>query len=115
VPPQAQAVGEMSAMDVQELEYGVPFGARISGLTSDNLADESVRRQLNDMFEKRGIIVFEDVEPTGRMQVKLSEVFGPLKDHPVKMVERCIARRSRATRGWVVGKPPQPAPKPHLK
>jgi len=40
------------------------------------------------VFEDRGMIVFENVEQTGRMQVLLSEVFGPLKDHPVKMVER---------------------------
>jgi taurine dioxygenase len=34
------------------------------------------------------MIVFEGVEPTAAMQVLLSEVFGPLKDHPVKTVER---------------------------
>jgi taurine dioxygenase len=78
----------MSALNVRELEAGLPFGARISGVTLIHLADESVRRQLNDVFVKRGMIVFEDVEPTSKMQVKLSEVFGPLKDHPVKMVER---------------------------
>jgi len=78
----------MSAIDVRELEQGLPFGARISSLTPEDLADPSVRQQLNDVFEARGMIVFEDVEPTSRMQVQLSEVFGPLKDHPVKMVER---------------------------
>src|SRR5690606_7804033 len=36
----------------------------------------------------RGMIVFEDIEATAKMQVLLSEVFGPLKDHPVKIVER---------------------------
>ena len=33
-------------------------------------------------------MLFEGVEPTGGMQVLISEVFGPLKDHPVKLVER---------------------------
>ena len=34
------------------------------------------------------MIVFEDIESTAKMQVELSNIFGPLKDHPVKMVER---------------------------
>ena len=54
----------------------------------DTLKDEAVRKQLNDVFEARGVIVFEDVEPTSKMQVEVSKVFGPLKDHPVKMVPR---------------------------
>jgi taurine dioxygenase len=33
-------------------------------------------------------LIFEDVEPTPQMQVALSEVFGPLKDHPSKAVPR---------------------------
>jgi taurine dioxygenase len=57
-------------------------------VTRETLADEAVRRRINDVFEQRGMIVFEDVEQTGEMQVMLSNVFGPLKDHPVKTVER---------------------------
>jgi taurine dioxygenase len=34
------------------------------------------------------MIIFEDVEPSGEMQVALSNVFGPLKDHPVATVDR---------------------------
>lgn len=78
----------MTQLNVKALEPGLPFGARISGVTQGDLADESVRLRLNEVFEDRGMIVFEDVEPSARMQVLLSEVFGPLKDHPVKMVER---------------------------
>ena len=33
-------------------------------------------------------MIFEDVEPTPKMQVALSKVFGPLKDHPSKAVPR---------------------------
>jgi taurine dioxygenase len=33
------------------------------------------------------------VEPTSKMQVALSEIFGPLKDHPVKTVERVDQER----------------------
>lgn len=78
----------MAAIQVRPLQDDLPFGARITGVTRDNIADEAVRRQINDVFEDRGMIVFEDIEATAKMQVLLSEVFGPLKDHPVKIVER---------------------------
>jgi taurine dioxygenase len=78
----------MSSIQVRPLQDDLPFGARIAGVTRDTLADEAVRRQINAVFEDRGMIVFEGVEPTARMQVEISNVFGPLKDHPVKMVER---------------------------
>jgi taurine dioxygenase len=78
----------MSAILVRPLQDELPFGARIAGVTRETLADPDTRRQINAVFEDRGMIVFENVEQTGGMQVLLSEVFGPLKDHPVKMVER---------------------------
>lgn len=78
----------MSSITVSPLQEGLPFGARISGVTQQTLGDEAVRRQLREVFEDRGMIVFENVEPSAKMQVAISEVFGPLKDHPVKTVER---------------------------
>lgn len=68
----------------EELSYGV----RVGGLTRENLQDEAVRRQLNDLFESDGLIVFENVEPSSEMHVALSNVFGPLKEHPSKAVPR---------------------------
>jgi taurine dioxygenase len=64
------------------------FGCRIGGVTTETLRDEAVRDQIRELFHERGIIVFEDVEPSNRFQVELSLVFGPLKDHPVLAVER---------------------------
>jgi taurine dioxygenase len=78
----------MASIHVKPLEDGLSFGARVTGVNWETLADESVRKQLVDLFEDRGVIVFEDVESTAKMQVAISNVFGPLKDHPVKMVER---------------------------
>jgi len=37
---------------------------------------------------EHGVIVFEDVEPSDAMQLALSNIFGPLKEHPVKNVTR---------------------------
>ena len=78
----------MTSITVEELQQDLPFGARIGGVTSAGLDDDAIRAQINAVFEDRGMIVFKDVEQTGAMHVKLSEVFGPLKEHPVKIVER---------------------------
>lgn len=78
----------MSEITVKPLREDLTFGARISGVTQDLLKDEAVRAQINAVFEDRGMIVFEGVEPSGELQVALSNVFGPLKDHPVPTVPR---------------------------
>jgi taurine dioxygenase len=74
-------------LDVRLLKRGLTFGARIAGVTKEDLCRDAARVQLREVFEDRGMILFENVEPSGNMQVMLSEVFGHLKDHPVKMVE----------------------------
>ena len=78
----------MDSIAVSPLQADLPFGARISGVTQALLEDAAVRRQINEIFEDRGMIVFENVEPTSRMHVAISNVFGPLKDHPVPAVSR---------------------------
>src|SRR5579863_4942579 len=78
----------MATIQVRPLRDDLCFGARVTGVTYETLSDESVRRQLRDVFEDRGLIVFEDVEPSGKMHVAISNVFSPLKDHPVPSVAR---------------------------
>ena len=78
----------MSSVHVSPLRQDLTFGARISGVTLALLQDEQVREQLRQVFDERGMIVFEDVEPDGKLQVEISEVFGPLKDHPIPTVPR---------------------------
>lgn len=75
-------------ISVTPLQDDLPFGARINGVNWETLQDEAVRQQIRDTFEDRGVIVFEGVEQTGKMQVAISKVIGPMKDHPVKTVER---------------------------
>src|SRR5690606_16805224 len=62
--------------------------ARVKGVTWDNIHDPDLRSALVGLFEAKGILVFEDMEPTSKMQVALSKVFGPIKDHPTKSVPR---------------------------
>jgi len=78
----------MTSIDVKPLQQGLGFGARIRGVTFATLDDEAVRRQINEVFQDRGLIVFEDVEPTPQMHLAISDVFGPLKEHPVPSVVR---------------------------
>jgi taurine dioxygenase len=78
----------MTSINVRPLRDDLPFGARILGVNYETLKDEGVRKQINQVFEDCGMIVFEGLENTSKMQVELSLVFGPLKDHPVKTVER---------------------------
>jgi taurine dioxygenase len=75
-------------MTVRPIRDDLTFGARVGGITRNDLADVGMRAEINEAFEERGLLIFEDVEPTPQMQVALSEVFGPLKDHPSKAVPR---------------------------
>ena len=81
----------MSVITVTPLREGLPFGVRIGGVTREATKDLSIRQQINDLFVKEGVILFEGVEPSDEMQLALSDVFGPLKEHPVKNVSRVDA------------------------
>ncbi|WP_052223234.1 TauD/TfdA dioxygenase family protein [Novosphingobium malaysiense] len=78
----------MAQLDVRPLIEGRNFGVRISGITREQTADPLVREAVNALFEKHGMIVFSEVEPSGEMHVALSNIFGSLKDHPSKAVAR---------------------------
>jgi taurine dioxygenase len=55
-----------------------------------------VRDLLVAAFDEYGLLVFEGVEPTPEMQVAISTVFGPLKDHPSSATTAC-ARSSTSS------------------
>ncbi len=78
----------MTTMTVRPIGDDLTFGARVGGVTHDGLGDAGLRAEINETFEEYGLLIFEDVEPTPKMQVALSKVFGPLKDHPSKAVPR---------------------------
>lgn len=78
----------MTDLVISPLREGLPFGVRIGGVTREATRDAATRAEINRLFRAHGVIVFEDVEPSDAMQVALSEVFGPLKEHPVKNVSR---------------------------
>ena len=78
----------MAGIRVSDLGEQYSWGSRVSGVSRDNINDEGLRDELRRLFVDRGLIVFEDMEPAPNMQVELSKVFGPLKDHPTKSTAR---------------------------
>lgn len=71
----------MPGLEAKPLAQGLSFGARIAGLTRASLTDAAIRRQLAGPYEIHGVLVFEEVEQSGRMLVELAAVFGPLREH----------------------------------
>jgi taurine dioxygenase len=78
----------MPSISVKPLSDDLTFGARITGVDRENAKDDAVRAQINVVFEERGMIVFEGMEPSDAMQTALSDVFGPLQDHALKGLPR---------------------------
>ena len=78
----------MTTMTMRPVRDDLSFGVRVGGVTQEGLSDAGVRTQLNELFEENGLLILEGVEPTPKMQVAFSNVFGPLKDHPSKAVPR---------------------------
>lgn len=78
----------MAGITIRDLPGDFSFGAAVDGVSWDNIHDEELRARLNALFEERGLIVFENMEPSSKMHLELSRVFGPIKDHPTKTVPR---------------------------
>lgn len=78
----------MTAIAVRNLRDDLSFGSSVSGLNWGNIDDEAVREQLRELFKARGLLVFKDMESSAKMQVAVSRIFGPLKDHPTKTTPR---------------------------
>ena len=72
----------IALLDIAPLGEGVPFGAKVSGLTRAQLQDEAVRRALVDLWIDRGVILFRGGEATSEMHVELSRCFGEIEPHP---------------------------------
>ncbi len=79
-----------SEIRIRNLSPNLSFGSVVDGATVENLADPAIRARLNELFEERGMIVFENGEPSGRMHLAVSNVFGPLKDHPTTSTPRAM-------------------------
>jgi len=78
----------MTDVTVEPIRDDLVFGSRVRGATLETLADPDVRALLQAAFDERGLLVFQEVEPSPHVQVAISTVFGPLKDHPSSATPR---------------------------
>lgn len=78
----------MPDVTIDPIRDDLPFGARVGGVTLEVLEDPAVRERLVAAFDDRGLLIFEGVDPTPQVQVAISTVFGPLKDHPSSATPR---------------------------
>lgn len=76
----------MPALRTEPLSNDHPFGVRLFGVASANIQDAEVRAEIRQVFEKDGVILFADAEPSAEMHLALSGVVGPLQTHAYKGV-----------------------------
>ena len=72
----------MTTMKVRPIRDDLAFGARVGGVTLDSLGDAGLRAEINEAFEKYGLLIFEDVEPTPQMQVDAQQGDRPAQGPP---------------------------------
>ena len=86
----------MTGITINNLRDDLSFGARVSGLTFESLQDPAVRDELKRTFEARGMIVFEDVEPSARDARRGQQGLRPAQG-PSDQDHQSRRRGSRAT------------------
>ena len=69
------------------------FGVRLGGVSLPALDDPAVRRQLRDSLAERGLVILADIEPSDALQLRIGEVFGPLRDYAAGSDERRAVTR----------------------
>jgi taurine dioxygenase len=72
----------MLGFNVGPLPGNHDFGAVVTGLTADMLADAGVRKDLYDLWIDKGVVVFRDMEGLD-LQLELSAIFGDPAEHPL--------------------------------
>jgi len=78
----------MAKLNITGLSPDLTWGARVGGVDISSLQDADVRAELAELLVQRGMIVFEGLDPSSRLHIEISKVFGPLKDHPTKSTAR---------------------------
>jgi taurine dioxygenase len=90
----SESIASRRAFEVAPLEGNPAFGAQVSGLQLESLADSAVRKSLYDLWVEKGVLVFRGVSGAD-FQIELSRCFGDLMEHVAR--EARSARRELAT------------------
>jgi taurine dioxygenase len=72
------------SLRVSPLCDGLPYGARVHGVTEAILQEERTHQQLRTLFQDRGLILFEEVEPRDGIQLAISRIYGRTKNYRPK-------------------------------
>lgn len=59
---------------LQSVELSPDLGAEVKGFTEDQLDDPDVCRQLQELFDSRGVLVFRELELSHPAQLRVAEV-----------------------------------------
>lgn len=78
----------MTMIGIEPLGDGLPFGARVTGVSWDNIRDPELRARILAAFERSGVLVFSGIESSSEMQVEIASIFGPLRHHAMAEVSR---------------------------
>jgi len=78
----------MAGLQIRPLSDEIPFGSSVCGLTLAALRDDAVRRQLSEVFEDRGVVVFKDLDMSDALHFELAQVFGPLQNYALPVSQR---------------------------
>ena len=87
LPRLVRATAKGAYQDTPASQLALMVGALAYLITPVDLMPEALLGPFG-LLDDRGVIVCKNVEQTAAMQVKLSKVFGPLKEHPVYSVAR---------------------------
>ncbi|MEY4159412.1 MAG: hypothetical protein RLZZ136_33 [Pseudomonadota bacterium] len=71
------------ALTIGPLRDDLAFGAKVTGLTAQDLQDDTMRQHLRDLWTDRGVILFRGSD-SASLHRDLSQCFGPLENFPFK-------------------------------
>jgi alpha-ketoglutarate-dependent taurine dioxygenase len=66
--------GGPTVPDLQSVELTPALGSEVKGFTQDLLDDAGVCRQLQELFDDRGVLVFRELDLTHAAQLRIAEV-----------------------------------------
>lgn len=93
----------MGTIATRPLSSDIPFGSRVTGLTLAALDDPEVRGELFKLFEDRGVVVFEGLDLSDELHLRLAEVFGPLQNYALPVSQRELSvEEDRATKAQLL-------------
>jgi taurine dioxygenase len=78
----------MGKINSRPISDEIPFGSRVTGVTLAALDDADVRRELFGIFKTRGVLLFEGLDMSDELHLKIAQVFGPLQNYALPVSQK---------------------------